>query len=151
MDGPDCARLRIAVMDGAVEGRELPEDLQHHVERCRRCCDLLAGVAVAPQMMADGPTVSDALRRRTLAAVRSDQMPWAAVLVAAVAGLVNLAGTVLLPTALLERWLVALLPAPLALLAAMGIVLSLGLAGAVLLVVVVLDRTGLVPVLEVSS
>ena len=63
----------------------------------------------------------------------------------------NLVGTFVVPVALLERGLGLCLPAPAALFVALGVVLSLGLAGALLLVLVVIDWAGNVPVQEVSS
>lgn len=149
MSETECTRTRSAVTAAAVEGAALPDVEAQHLGSCARCRAFAAGVALAPRVVAGGPKVSPELRRRTLARAGAPA-PRLVLLAAAAAALVNLVGSVVLPTVLVARWLALLLPEPAALIGGLGFSLSLGLAGAVLLLVTVVDHAGLSPVLEVS-
>lgn len=147
MSTRECSWTRAAVVRAAVEGEGLEQKAVLHLSICRDCREFKAGVELAPELVAGGAVLSLELRRRAVEAARptSGRLLTAA---AAVAGLVNLVGSLVLPIVVFERGLALFLPGSVALLAAVGLCLSLGLAGTTVLIVV-LERAGHGPALEV--
>ncbi len=148
MSSSDCFVTREAVVHAAMEDDDLPQEVDLHLAVCAGCRAFTVGVGLAPRLVAGGPALSPELRHRVVEAARPTpgRLVTAA---AAVAGLVNLVGSLVLPTVVFARGLALVLPAPVALVTAAGLCLSLGLAATAVLIVVV-ERVGLRPALEVS-
>lgn len=150
----ECTRVEAAVVAAMLENEPLPPPIAAHLAACPVCRRFADGVALAPAVVANGPEVSRELRRRTLAAAATAGDvggSWAVILLlgAAVVVVVNIVASLVVPVGLVAAVLGPLLPRSLALLAAVTLTSSIGLAVAAVLLIT-LDRTaGRVPVLEV--